>query len=675
MTSRITEKLQQELHKRTRKSDSRFFTTTKRGELHELKEDLNSSDKDRQKSAVKKIIAMMTLGRDVSQLFTDVVKLSRTTNMEIKKLVYLYIMANAKLQPDKAILAVNTFVQDTQNESPIIRALAIRTMLCVRVANVTDYCCPPLRGALKDKDPYVRKTAVLGVVKMFHTDPKLCEEQDFLNELQALVSDSVPSVVANVVLALTEIMENSSHSFPVTGGLVSKLLNALEGCSEWGQVAVLDFISRYRAKADEAESIIARVIPRLQHVNASVVLSAIRCIVRNLGVITDDEKRRTVSSKLSPPLVTLMLGDPETQFITLRNIQIIIQKYPQVLAKEVKVFFCKYTDPAYVKLEKLKVLMRLLTEKNADILFRELEEYSGEVDPVFVRRSILAIGSCGVKLASCSQKALALLRKLAKEAKAPQILSNVLVAAKDILRKHPTMSSHFFDGEIVELLDAESLDPEGSLAMLWFAGEYSGELNAREYLDYYVRQFHDLTAPVQLALLTSTVKVFLKSSTANEDILQTVLQKATTETENPDLRDRAYMYWRLLSNEKHASMIMNFMVGQKKPPVRADTDELDESWLNELIPCLNTLASVYHKPPSSFIHKYGYNAAKENMQDDLEEEEEEVYDEDEKTSANDSPVSPDTSSPIVESRKPKAKMAAPQAKPAEPVPVQKKSST
>ena len=47
--------------------------------------------------------------------------------MELKKLVYLYLMNYAKSNPDLAILAVNTFVKDAADQNPLIRALAVRT--------------------------------------------------------------------------------------------------------------------------------------------------------------------------------------------------------------------------------------------------------------------------------------------------------------------------------------------------------------------------------------------------------------------------------------------------------------------------------------------------------------------------------------------------------------------
>lgn len=53
----------------------------------------------------------MVIGHICSALFPDVVNCMQTDNLELKKLVYLYLMNYAKSQPDMAIMAVNTFVK------------------------------------------------------------------------------------------------------------------------------------------------------------------------------------------------------------------------------------------------------------------------------------------------------------------------------------------------------------------------------------------------------------------------------------------------------------------------------------------------------------------------------------------------------------------------------------
>ena len=61
---------------------------------------------------------------------------------------------------------------------------------------------------------------------------------------------------------------------------VNKLLTALNECTEWGQVFILDSLANYLPSDDrEAQSICERVTPRLSHANAAVVLSAVKVCV------------------------------------------------------------------------------------------------------------------------------------------------------------------------------------------------------------------------------------------------------------------------------------------------------------------------------------------------------------------------------------------------------------
>jgi AP-1 complex subunit beta-1 len=182
-------------------------------------------------------------------------------------------------------------------------------------------------------------------------------------------------VVANAVAALSEVQESSNiiQSFALGSNTVYKLLAALNECTEWGQVIILDSISSYSPQNEsQAESIIERVTPRLQHANCAVVLSAAKVIVSQLEVrggsftlknifmnMQGVQNSNTVSNvirKLAPPLVTLLSAESEIQYVALRNINLIIQRYPGILKEEIKVFFCKYNDPAFVKQEKLETM-------------------------------------------------------------------------------------------------------------------------------------------------------------------------------------------------------------------------------------------------------------------------------------------------------------------------------
>lgn len=216
----------------------------------------------------------------------------------------------AKSHPDLCILAVNTFVQDSEDPNPLIRALAIRTMGCIRVDKMVDYMEEPLRKTLRDESPYVRKTAALCVAKLFDLAPAMCIENGFLEQLQELVGDPNPMVVANSVTALVEIQEAAPETkvLQITSTQLKKMLLALNECTEWGRVTILTTLADYKAAdVKEAEHICERVVPQFQHVNPSVVLAAVKVVFLHMRNISPDIMK-SYAKKMAPPLGTFFLS-------------------------------------------------------------------------------------------------------------------------------------------------------------------------------------------------------------------------------------------------------------------------------------------------------------------------------------------------------------------------------
>ncbi|KAM3869558.1 AP-2 complex subunit beta isoform 1-T1 [Diretmus argenteus] len=581
-------------------TDSKYFTTNKKGEIFELKAELNNEKKEKRKEAVKKVIAAMTVGKDVSSLFPDVVNCMQTDNLELKKLVYLYLMNYAKSQPDMAIMAVNSFVKDCEDPNPLIRALAVRTMGCIRVDKITEYLCEPLRKCLKDEDPYVRKTAAVCVAKLHDINAQMVEDQGFLDSLRDLIADSNPMVVANAVAALSEISEShpNSNLLDLNPQNINKLLTALNECTEWGQIFILDCLSNYNPKDErEAQSICERVTPRLSHANSAVVLSAVKVLMKFLELLPkDSDYYNTLLKKLSPPLVTLLSGEPEVQYVALRNINLIVQKRPEILKQEIKVFFVKYNDPIYVKLEKLDIMIRLASQANIAQVLAELKEYATEVDVDFVRKAVRAIGRCAIKVEQSAERCVSTLLDLI-QTKVNYVVQEAIVVIRDIFRKYPNKYESII-ATLCENLD--SLDePDARAAMIWIVGEYAERIdNADELLESFLEGFHDESTQVQLTLLTAIVKLFLKKPSETQELVQQVLSLATQDSDNPDLRDRGYIYWRLLSTDP---VTAKEVVLSEKPLISEETDLIEPTLLDELICHIGSLASVYHKPPNAFV--------------------------------------------------------------------------
>jgi vesicle coat complex subunit len=356
--------------------------------------------------------------------------------------------------------------------------------------------------------------------------------------LRDLLADHNPTVVANAVAALVEISERSSDiTLRLNATVAGKLVAALGECSEWGQIYILDSLLSFVPQSSlDAETLAERISVRLQHANSAVVLTTIKVVLYLMNYMEDESLISMLERKMGPPLVTLLSSGPEVQYVGLRNILLIIQRRPAILQNEVKVFFCKYNDPIYVKLAKLEIMYRLTREDNVSEVLAELKEYASEVDVDFVRKAVRSIGRLAIKIAAAADQCVMVLLELMKT-KISYVVQEAIVVIKDIFRRYPNKYERVISVlcENLDVLD----EPEAKASMIWIVGQYADRIeNSDELLEDFMFAFKEEPAEVQLALLTATVKLFIRRPTAAQELLPRVLKLATEEAENPDLRDR-----------------------------------------------------------------------------------------------------------------------------------------
>ncbi|KAL1956456.1 hypothetical protein VTO42DRAFT_7254 [Malbranchea cinnamomea] len=576
--------------------DAKLFA---RGKVAELRMELQSGGKkdknfSAKKIALKKIVANMTMSNnDMIALFPDVIECMSIPSLEIKKMCFLFLVNYARTKPEVALKALPTLLNDMEDSNPLVRALALRTISYIHVREFVQASAPPLRRLLTDPDPYVRKTAALAVAKLYDHDRKFVEASDLIGRLNSMLRDENPTVVSSALAALQDIWERSeSITLTIDYASASKIVSILPDCSEWGQTYILEALMSYIPQdSSEALLLAERIAPRLSHSNSSVVLTCIRVILYLMNYIADQKQITALSRKLSPPLVTLLSKGPEVQYLALRNAILILQKRPEVLRNDIRVFFCKYNDPIYVKVTKLELIFMLATKENISVVLNELREYATEIDVHFVRKAVRAIGKLAIKIESAARECIETLLDLVN-AKIPYIVQEATVVIKNIFRKYPNQYEGII-GAVIQNID-ELDEPEAKAAVIWIIGQYADRIeNSDSFLQDYLATFHDEPVEVQLALLTATVKLFIQRPTKGAQLVPQVLKWCTEETDDPDLRDRGFMYWRLLSTDPTAAK--EIVMGEK-PPITAESERLDPKTLEEL--CLNvgTLATVYLKP-------------------------------------------------------------------------------
>mmetsp|Transcript_92943 Transcript_92943/g.266419 ORF Transcript_92943/g.266419 Transcript_92943/m.266419 type:complete len:839 (+) Transcript_92943:187-2703(+) len=575
----------------------------KKGEVHELRQLLRgaAADRDQQKKrdAIKKVIAYMTLGIDVSPLFSEMVMASATQDLVQKKMVYLYLVNYAESNSELAILAVNTLLKDCRDDDPMIRGLALRSLCSLSLVNMIEYLQPAVQRALEDVNGYVRKTAVVGVVKIFHIMPSVVLESDLVTTMKRLISDSDAHVVANAIHAVEEVLADEGGYTP-TKEIMTSMLNRLNQFSEWGQCAVLRLLSKYRVE-DEGEmfDIMNILDGLLKQSSCSVVLSVTKIFVDLTSNRPD--LQADVMRRLKGPLLTLMASPtPELAYTVLMHINALLghsRSIMEIFAADYKQFFCRYNDPSYVKAVKIDILTLLVDMSNAAAIVGELSEYVTDVDAEISRRAIRGIGKVAVRVPATAEMIVASLTSLL-ELDIDYVSTEAAVVMKDLVRKYPEQFQQA-SGAVERCIKIVT-EPEGKCAILWILGEYGLLIDDAPYLlepmiDGFVEE---VSGAVKLEMITAAVKLFFCRPPEMQAMLGRLLDKAITETTHPDVRDRALLYYRLLAYSPEEA---RRVICAPKEIVEEFQEEMDAEMREKIFDEFNTLSIVYKQLSAKFV--------------------------------------------------------------------------
>ena len=220
--------------------------------------------------------------------------------------------------------------------------------------------------------------------------------------------------------------------------------------------------------------------------------------------------------------------------------------------------------------------------------------YASEVDIDFVRKAVRSIGRITIKVEAAADACIHSLVALI-ETKVSYVVQEATIVIKDIFRRYPGRYELIIPKlcENLDILD----EPEAKASMVWIIGQFANRIdNADELMDDLTYNFLEEPVEVQFALVTAAVKLFIYKSTSDsvKALVHKVLKWTTEDIDNPDLRDRGFMYWRLLAINP---TVAGEIVLSEKPAITNDADRMDRGALDQLLLHTGTLGSIYHKNP------------------------------------------------------------------------------
>lgn len=544
----------------------------------------------------QKVIQYLTIGIDMSPVFSDVIMNAHTTDVATKKMLYHYITHYAQANADLALLTVNTLQKDCREEDPVIRGLALRSMASMQVPDLVEYLIDAIRLGLKDADPYPRKTAALGVLKVHDLAPEALAETEILEEVRRmLISDRDASVVANCLIVLREI---DGERALATKQNVYGLINRIKDFTQWSQVTILETVALYKP-ADKSETfdVMNALEDRLQSSNSAVVLGTVKVFLHATLDLPDVHQQ--VFERLKAPLFTLAnAGAAETAYAVWAHLHLLTMRAPPLFAMDYKSFFCRGSDAPAVKKLKIEMLTAVADDVNTYDIVSELCEYVTDVDAVIAREGVRAVGRIAL---DGDQNVAGIVDRLLQfiEYNQEHITAETLVQVKDLVRKHP----RWIDQCVVAVsgIELETIvEPEAKAALVYLYGEFGQAMPEAPYmLEPLLDEFdEEESEEVRLELLASAMKLFFKRAPEMRDMLGKALAAGTNDA-NQDVHDRALMYARLLHQDPEAAS--RVIAGYKESVANfSDGAGFADKFGEQIFDEFNSLSVLYRKPAFLF---------------------------------------------------------------------------
>ncbi|XP_056135534.1 AP-3 complex subunit beta-1-like [Lampris incognitus] len=559
----------------------------------DLKEMLESNKESLKLEAMKRVVGLIAKGKNASELFPAVVKNVASKNIELKKLVYVYLVRYAEEQQDLALLSISTFQRALKDPNQLIRASALRVLSSIRVPIIVPIMMLAIKEASTDLSPYVRKTSAHAIQKLYSLDPD--QKEQLIEVIDKLLKDKSTLVAGSVVMAFEEVCPDRIDLIHKN---YRKLCNLLVDVEEWGQVVIISMLTRYARtqftspwkegvefeisekvfydsddeKKDHVEAkpyimdpdhrlLLSNTKPLLQSRNTAVVMSVAQ-LYWHLAP-------KHEFSSVTKSLVRLLRSHREVQYIVLQNIATMSIQRKGMFELYMKSFYVRSTDATHIKTLKLEILTNLANEANISVILREFQTYVKSQDKAFAAATIQAIGRCATNISEVADTCLNGLVLLLSN-RDETVVAESVVVIKKLLQTKRTQHSEIIK-HMAKLLDNITV-PMARASILWLIGEYCERVPkiAPDVLRRMAKSFTAEENIVKLQTVTLAAKLYLTNSKQTKLLTQYILNLGRYD-QSYDIRDRTRFIRQLIVPSGNSEVLRkyarNILFAPKPAPV------------------------------------------------------------------------------------------------------------
>ncbi|ELP89425.1 AP-1 complex subunit beta-1, putative [Entamoeba invadens IP1] len=530
----------------TKKIPKKYKDEKQKDELQELKDCLQSKNVNDQKEAMKKIVLATAEGKECGFMYMDVLKIIGTPDISLKQLIYLYIATYASVDEQEAILTVNSLIIDSTNHDPHVKGLAFRTMGNIKLKTTAEYFVQPLIKGLKDSDSYVKRCAILSLLKILQIPNVTVDFKAIGNSILNELEDGDSVVVAAILSVASEIPALSR--MVQTEQVATKVVHLLEGSNDWDQSVFLKYFNEYKPHSKrEAEMIVQTVFDKCSVVNEGIVIDTLKLVLRFKDFLDPQtlEEDYVILANIILKVNAKLTSQKQHEmlYILYRNIKHFITLKKELFSSQISCFYIMYEDPIFLRTEKIEILLLLVEESTVKDLLDELSE-SATASLDFAPRLLLTISTLVTKFPSLGNKCVSVIVKISREV--PMLSESCLVSLCEILL---TTNGKYMKALPCVLENIQEMgSADAKVALLTLCGEFPNSIeNPREVLLDFIEHYQEESLEVRLSLMIATAKVY--QALPFTETTRKVLECAMKSNEYVE-RELAVSLWRKLAKSE-----------------------------------------------------------------------------------------------------------------------------
>ncbi|KIR69609.1 AP-3 complex subunit beta [Cryptococcus bacillisporus CA1873] len=558
-------------------SSTTYFDTSDE-RLKEISKLLESRSERERLEGMKRIIAGMSKGRDMEPFFAQVVKNVVSQSIEIRKLVYIYLLRFASTNSDLVLLSINTFQKDLSDPSPLIRSMSLRVLTSIRVPVIQGIVMLGLKKLVNDRNPWVRKTVAGGLAKVYEMDNSSLPS--LISLLQTLLSSPSPLTLG---ASLTAFQEMCPERLDLLHPYFRHICRLIVDADEWGQAVALEVLVRYARTMLEKPIGVGPVRPQpkteqQKHEDQSEVefegidqdlAMLLYCIKplfhsRNPAVILATAKaywclapvdHAIVGQHLLVKPLLRLAGSSSSEenkgkeivALTWEIVAEMVDERPWLFTPYQSSFILHSQDSSLVQKAKLRALGSMHYIRLPDVTVAE--------------EAVRAIGSCIKTHSDLASSGLSALMKLLKSDRETLVAQAVLVLKSIILSHSQALGSSTSSPQLLVARLAKGLDtivsPKARASVYWLVGQFSAidpseesekkglgwegvALWVPDVLRKAIKGFTNESVSAKLQILTLATKILvIAQSNPKLELLAQYLFMLARYDADYDVRDRA----------------------------------------------------------------------------------------------------------------------------------------